>query len=90
VGAINAAYKIRKNSDVSLSKQQMVDCDARNMGCNGGIIDYGKCLSIILFFLFYFLMIIINATAMEYVIKGGCGFATSRNKANKKSLRICR
>jgi hypothetical protein len=39
--AVNAAYKIHKNKTVNLSKQQLVDCNVNNFGCNGGYIDRG-------------------------------------------------
>lgn len=40
VAAVEAQYAIKKGSLVSLSEQEMVDCDSRNNGCSGGYRPY--------------------------------------------------
>lgn len=40
VGTIESQYAIRKNSMLSLSEQQLLDCSSRNNGCDGGTILY--------------------------------------------------
>ena len=40
LGAIEFGLKKNKNVDTLLSTQQLVSCDSRNYGCNGGYLDY--------------------------------------------------
>lgn len=46
IQAIQAAYSIKTGKSISLSKQQLIDCDKTSKGCNGGMIhtamDYVK------------------------------------------------
>jgi len=36
--AVQAAYALKNQSPVILSKQQLVDCDSKSNGCNGGLL----------------------------------------------------
>lgn len=37
VAAIEGAYQIANNEQISLSEQQLLDCSTQNNGCNGGL-----------------------------------------------------
>lgn len=39
-GAVEGLYKIKTGSLISLSEQQQIDCDTRDKGCDGGLMDY--------------------------------------------------
>lgn len=42
VGAVEGINKIVTGELISLSEQELVDCDTSyNQGCNGGLMDYG-------------------------------------------------
>jgi len=42
VGAVEWMNKIVTGNLISLSEQELVDCDrSYNQGCNGGLMDYG-------------------------------------------------
>jgi len=40
-GAVESRYSIDKGTLLSLSEQQLVDCDTASSGCNGGWMDNG-------------------------------------------------
>lgn len=40
VANLEGIYYIKNNKTVSLSEQQLVDCDKKDSGCNGGLMEY--------------------------------------------------
>ncbi|GAW80923.1 cysteine proteinase gondepain 4 [Plasmodium gonderi] len=40
VGSVESQYAIRRNQQVSISEQELVDCSAKNLGCYGGLAGY--------------------------------------------------
>ncbi|XP_055805602.1 zingipain-2-like [Solanum dulcamara] len=40
VAAIEGAYQIANNEQISLSEQQLLDCSTQNNGCNGGLMTH--------------------------------------------------
>merc|ERR1712176_1730799 len=41
VGGLEGAWQINTGTLTSMSEQQFVDCSKANLGCNGGLMDYG-------------------------------------------------
>ncbi|GIX65504.1 cysteine protease precursor TacP [Babesia caballi] len=40
IASVESAFRIESNANVSLSEQELVDCESTSNGCNGGLSDY--------------------------------------------------